>query len=886
MNQKIKRSIKEIDIKSKIYYIGVILLALAAVIAGIVTKGETVKNVLFNHDDVFMDFFNSVNNCGFAYDAYDEFGVIYPPLVVLFYKATSLLFPAKLAAQEIKASSLGMIIFTIYTVACVMLLIKCIKKYKIGNGLDKFLFAVSMFLSVPMIFLLERGNILILVISLLFVYLYGYDSEKASTRHLAYICLAIAVSIKLYPVVFGLLLLRKKKNFKNIAWCVFYGIIFFFVPFIFIGGFSQLFVLIKNILYTSSMFGNKGYGFKVNITNTFAMFGDLLHHSYIFESIGNAVMISAVIIGVLLILFGKFNSNWKLYAIISLFLVMVPGFSYVYSIAYMLIPLVAFLNEKKTRKSDYIYLLLFILQFGLFIAKKDELFSQFEGSELALNITTLIESVVLLLMMAMLYLDGIITTFKSYKGKKILHIPTKAVASVAMAGIVLVCCVFSVYYTPTKSGFSITSVDCFQIDEDNQKDQKTLEDFYEFAKKNFNNQKVLAFPKIDLTTKLSDIASNVSYYDISYYDNSVKTQKGIEKCKAEYIVIYNAMKADINNTDKQLSKNEKNQYLQMYRDISKYCWSKGYNELKTFTVNDDIDITVWQRGNGKNKKEWTNGGKGTRDNPYLISTAVQLNNFSKFVNAGARFKNKYIMLTNDIDMKDIKDFKPIGYERNNNYFKGIFDGNGYSIKNLNIVVENYKDVFDDDIKNDVALFGKLCGKIVNLTVENSTFKGFCAAVFARSCSNSNNAIINCISKNNTIIGTRCGEIVDDYCGSIRSVLAINNKCTSKGYKNVVAYTDTNNNIESCYTDTLYKKDNYRYLPYDVMTNQAFVDSLNDSANHYNDQIHLEYTSLIHKIYYNKGKTSKDIDEMKYPDPSVKLSQWVLNGGQLALTHNK
>ena len=308
MNQKIKRSIKEIDIKSKIYYIGIILLALVAVIAGIVTKGETVKNVLFNHDDVFMDFFNSVNNCGFAYDAYDEFGVIYPPLVVLFYKATSLLFPAKLAAQEIKASSLGMIIFTIYTVACVMLLIKCIKKYKIGNGLDKFLFAVSMFLSVPMIFLLERGNILILVISLLFVFLYGYDSEKASTRHLAYICLAIAVSIKLYPVVFGLLLLRKKKNFKNIAWCVFYGIIFFFVPFIFIGGFSQLFVLIKNILYTSSMFGNKGYGFKVNITNTFAMFGDLLHHSYIFESIGNAVMISAVIIGVLLILFGKIST--------------------------------------------------------------------------------------------------------------------------------------------------------------------------------------------------------------------------------------------------------------------------------------------------------------------------------------------------------------------------------------------------------------------------------------------------------------------------------------------------------------------------------------------------------------------------------------------------
>jgi len=33
---------------------------------------------------------------------------------------------------------------------------------------------------------------------------------------------------------------------------------------------------------------------------------------------------------------------------------------------------------------------------------------------------------------------------------------------------------------------------------------------------------------------------------------------------------------------------------------------------------------------------------------------------------------------------------------------------------------------------------------------------------------------------------------------------------------------------------------------------------------------LEYTSLIHKIYYNKGKTSKDIDKIKYPDPALLL----------------
>ena len=148
-----------------------------------------------------------------------------------------------------------------------------------------------------MIYLIERGNIIVLVLPLLLYFVNEYDSDVKYKRHLAYICLAISVAIKIYPVFFGLLLLKKKKNFKKILLCIFYGAVFFFVPFIFVGGFSQLGVLIHNILYTSSMFGSKGFGFKVSISNTFSLFGHVFNHVRLFETAGTMFLIITVLAG-------------------------------------------------------------------------------------------------------------------------------------------------------------------------------------------------------------------------------------------------------------------------------------------------------------------------------------------------------------------------------------------------------------------------------------------------------------------------------------------------------------------------------------------------------------------------------------------------------------
>lgn len=875
MNFK-KNKLKDVNNTSKLFYIISFVSLVVCIIMGVLSNGVTVSNLLFNKDDVFMDFFNSVVDC--SGDAYGESGVIYPPLVVLFYKFCSLFFNVdSMKASEIRETSLGMIIFVCFTIVSYILFAKLIYKYKNGSFADKSLFAFFTLFSFPMIYLIERGNIIVLVLPLLLYYVNEYDSDVKYKRHLAYICLAISVAIKIYPVFFGLLLLKKKKNYKNILLCIFYGAVFFFVPFIFVGGFSQLGVLIHNILYTSSMFGSKGFGFKVSISNTFSLFGHVFNHVRLFETAGNVFLIITVLAGLFLILFNKWNEDWKIYAVISLIIILVPGFSYIYSVAYMIIPLLFFLNKKETKWIDYIYSLLFIAQFIFLVAKTDELFPSFNSAELNCNIATVVESIALLAMLVLLYLDGIITFFRLSRHTKVLKIPVNLIVCIAVVCAIAVSGVFSVHYTPSKSGFSVTSVESFTPYDD---DDKTLESFYSYVNDEIGSAKTVAFPRVDfLSSKINN--KNIRYFDISYDSNSLKTIKSLSKYSAEYIIIYNVSQSDIKDSEMQISYSELKTYMNMYKEISKSCWSKGYEKVKSYYINDSIELAVWKKSENKKNTSWKNGGNGTQDSPFEISTAEQLYNFSEFVNSGNSLKNKYVVLTNDIDMSSIKNFKPIGFEVNPFQFKGIFNGNGYAIKNLEIRRNDYS-LFDENyLKYDIALFGKLGGKVENLIVEDSVFDGYCTAVFARSSVNDKQLIINCLSRNNKITGYRCGELIDDFAGKIESCLALNNNTKGKENSNIVGYRYTSPIMAAAYTNTFYKENNKYYLPNNIIYTDEMINNLNNNSTVYNKKIEMEYNAIVHRLCYNGNKKPEDLKSEQRP---LELCKWTLSGNEISITH--
>jgi len=74
------------------------------------------------------------------------------------------------------------------------------------------------------------------------------------------------------------------------------------------------------------------------------------------------------------------------------------------------------------------------------------------------------------------------------------------------------------------------------------------------------------------------------------------------------------------------------------------------------------------------------GGVGTAENPYLIANAQQLNIISSYPGDWC----KHFELVNDINLAEISgEFIPLGYGSG---FSGVFDGKGYSIKNLIIDV--------------------------------------------------------------------------------------------------------------------------------------------------------------------------------------------------------
>ncbi len=103
------------------------------------------------------------------------------------------------------------------------------------------------------------------------------------------------------------------------------------------------------------------------------------------------------------------------------------------------------------------------------------------------------------------------------------------------------------------------------------------------------------------------------------------------------------------------------------------------------------------------------GGSGAEANPYQISSVAD---WQSLMNTPDDW-NKHFILTADLDLQGIN-LSPIG--NSNNYFTGVFDGNGHIIRNADVNMPG---------SNVVGLFGRVdCpGQICDLCVENIEVTG-------------------------------------------------------------------------------------------------------------------------------------------------------------------
>lgn len=181
------------------------------------------------------------------------------------------------------------------------------------------------------------------------------------------------------------------------------------------------------------------------------------------------------------------------------------------------------------------------------------------------------------------------------------------------------------------------------------------------------------------------------------------------------------------------------------------------------------------------------------DGVITIETAAELAGVAKAVNEGTTYEGVTIELANDIDLQN-REWTPIGYGSYSNgtdtvkgfVFRGTFDGNEYTIKNLKVTKFN-KGGEQEGTSAGVGLFGSVLNcvirdvKVVNAQVEANHYvaviAGFGANATIDNC-DVKNAAINCVYANDDESGDKAGLIIG-YVGSSNAGTSSITNCTAE-----------------------------------------------------------------------------------------------------------
>lgn len=313
----------------------------------------------FRHNDTYMDFFNTVKAV-LGRDPYSDYQFMYPPLAAILIKVFSLPIPAAVLQGSAKAirmdqsGQMAFLAFLLLGIFCVALLIASLYR---GSKWERRLLIFLVLFSLPFLYTYERGNTILYAVALLLAFVYWKDSPRWYLREAALLALAAAASLKVYPALFGLLLLRERR-WRDMAKALVYGVVLFFLPFLFFGGFGKISYLLETLRMGSALAAGDLFGYKVDLTNLQRIAGVLLHlddaavlRAAPWISYGLLVLVIPAVAGL--------KQDWKAQMLLACALIICPPFNFVYALVYAAVPLIAFLNKGQAQRSDGFYAVVF-----------------------------------------------------------------------------------------------------------------------------------------------------------------------------------------------------------------------------------------------------------------------------------------------------------------------------------------------------------------------------------------------------------------------------------------------------------------------------------------------------------------------------------------------
>ena len=194
------------------------------------------------------------------------------------------------------------------------------------------------------------------------------------------------------------------------------------------------------------------------------------------------------------------------------------------------------------------------------------------------------------------------------------------------------------------------------------------------------------------------------------------------------------------------------------------------------------------------------GSADLADGTYSISTPEEMKKLADMTNAGLVSAGDEFVLANDIDLSQYENWTPIGqvwYETDwsGQWFRGIFDGNGYRVKNVTSILKSPGDC--------ASLFGGLkeSAEVKNLGIVDSVFKGDIAASLARISYFS--SVTNVFVSNSSIESTgfrASGLLAELYYSSLSDSYTLHNTIIGGEVGGLIYQNGWVSSIENCFAD--------------------------------------------------------------------------------------
>ncbi len=333
---------------------------------------------------IFSDFVE-IMNASLKDSPYITGGTSYPPLAVMVLYPFALIcknaFAPYAAMEGLTVDELpsrvilhpefwvAIVLFFLLSTSAILFLI--IKRYRLDLWAS-IRVSVIIILSTPFVYAIMRGNTIYFALVFLLLFLLLYEDSRLWVREIAYFCLVLAGSIKIYPLFFGVYLLHKKKFFASFRIAVYFALLFFLSFHLFRTGLEGVDPFMENlggfIFSDERWLSLRNLSISSLLYKLFYLFSPSATESTAF-TVFNLIILGALFLSATVTAIAT-RSPLSRAMIAASVVILVPSVSYFYVLVFSILPFMEFFthyDELSLFKKRLYFLSFFFLFFTFFV---------------------------------------------------------------------------------------------------------------------------------------------------------------------------------------------------------------------------------------------------------------------------------------------------------------------------------------------------------------------------------------------------------------------------------------------------------------------------------------------------------------------------------------